>query len=278
MTSVFCPGHITCFFEPVKSNAIMETGSRGVGVKLSKGTTVTLEERTDDKIEITMDGEVCGCDITRAAILMSSSRGYDVTIENDLPVGQGFGMSASGAIAAAYCACIIEGKSLDTAFLNAHIAEVVGGGGLGDVSAITCKSHVPIRKEAGLPPEGETVDSGLKFDKLSIAVFGEPLSTGSVLNDKKTSDKLRKFGSSCVNEFIEKSSVDVLFDLSRRFSDEIGLETPVMKKALKKLPRGAMCMLGHSIFTDAPIDVLEDMGLETYECSSTDSLPFICKE
>ncbi len=56
MTSVFCPGHITCFFEPVRSNAIMETGSRGVGIKLSKGTTVTLEERSDDRLEVMMDG------------------------------------------------------------------------------------------------------------------------------------------------------------------------------------------------------------------------------
>ena len=57
MTSVFCPGHITCFFEPVRSNAIMETGSRGVGIKLSKGTTVTLEERSDDRLEVMMDGK-----------------------------------------------------------------------------------------------------------------------------------------------------------------------------------------------------------------------------
>lgn len=278
MTSVFCPGHITCFFEPVRSNAIMETGSRGVGIKLSKGTTVTLEERSDDRLDVMMDGKECRCDITRAAILMTSSRGFDVTIENDLPVGQGFGMSASGAIAAAYCACTFEDKPLDTAFLNAHIAEVVGGGGLGDVSALMCESHVPIRVEPGLPPEGEIRDSGLRFEKLSLAVLGGPLDTGTTLRDKATSKRIGDAGSKCVKEFIANPNIDSLFRLSRSFSKDVGLETPALRKVLSKIPNSGMCMLGHSVFSDCPKDVLEDMGLEVYECSSVDSMPIICRE
>ncbi len=278
MTSVFCPGHITCFFEPYRSNAIMETGSRGVGIRLSKGTTVTLEERSDDELRMTMDGKECRCDITRAAILMTSSRGYDVTIENDLPVGQGFGMSASGAIAAAYCACVFEGKPLSTAFLNAHIAEVVGGGGLGDVSALMCQSHVPIRVEPGLPPEGELKDSGLRFERLSMAVLGGPLDTGSTLGDKATAKRIGEAGSRRVKEFVADPSMDSLFELSRSFSKDVGLETPAMKKLLAEIPNAGMCMLGHSIFSDCPRDVLEDRGFEVFECSSVDTMPFICKE
>ena len=102
MITAFCPGHITCFFHPIRSYDPMSAGSRGVGIKLSKGAKVTLDERSDDRIITTMDGREMDCRITKLAVKdIDPSRGYDVTIENDLPVGQGFGMSAAGSIAAA---------------------------------------------------------------------------------------------------------------------------------------------------------------------------------
>jgi pantoate kinase len=56
MSKAFCPGHITCFFHPVRTDDVLTTGSRGAGIRLSKGAFVTLEERSDPKVEITMDG------------------------------------------------------------------------------------------------------------------------------------------------------------------------------------------------------------------------------
>ena len=109
MITAFCPGHITCFFQPVRSYDPMSAGSRGVGIKLSKGTKVSLDERRDGNIVTIMDGVETECKITKMAVReIDRVRGYDIVIENDLPVGQGFGMSAEGSIAAALCACEIN--------------------------------------------------------------------------------------------------------------------------------------------------------------------------
>ena len=105
MTKAFCPGHITCFFHPVRTNDVLTTGSRGVGIRISRGATVTLEERSDARVEIVMDGVSSEAKVTRKVLeLIRPGEGFDVTIENGLPVSQGFGMSAAGAIAVAIAA------------------------------------------------------------------------------------------------------------------------------------------------------------------------------
>lgn len=284
MIAAFCPGHITCFFHPVRSYDLLSAGSRGVGIKLSKGSSVTLEERRDDRIEVSMDGGPAECGITVSAIRsVDPDRGYDVTIENDLPVGQGFGMSAAGSIAAALCACEFAGKNQMEAFRVAHTAEITGGGGYGDVSGIMGRSHVPIRSVAGLPPFGKVVNSGLKLN-LSVAVLGGPLNTGHVLSDENVSRKIQHIGSRAVTEFMESPSLDSLFSLSNRFSSSIGLETPGISSALSRLRekgRAGMCMLGRSIFTDlSPADTRGLLGdsIEIIGCQSTDRMPGIIRK
>ena len=284
MITAFCPGHITCFFHPVKSYDPMATGSRGVGIKLSKGVKVTLEERTDDKIITTMDGVETDCRITKLAVTdIDRSRGYDITIENELPVGQGFGMSAAGSIAAALCACEFTGKDIQEAFFAAHRAEIAGGGGYGDVSGITGESHVPIRAVAGIPPFGKVITSGLKAN-ICVAILGGPLDTGETLSNEITLKKIQDTGSRLVTEFIDDPSLERLFAYSKEFSESIGLETPEISSALSKLREegnAGMCMLGHSIFTDltpARTRKILGSGVKVLPCNSTDSMPRIIRK
>ena len=285
MIAAFCPGHITCFFHPVKSYDPMSAGSRGVGIKLSKGATVTLEERRDDKIVTIMDGIESSCRITKAAIReIDKHRGFDVTIENALPVGQGFGMSAAGSIAAALCACEINGKTIEDAFGAAHRSEIAEGGGYGDVSGIMGHSHIPVRSIAGLPPFGKVINSGLRMKDVTVAVLGTPLDTGVTLSNEDTVAKIQEYGSRMVTDFIVNPSLDLLFNYSKEFSESIGLETPEMKKALSELRkegRAGMCMLGHSIFTDVSLkrtrEILGD-DLFITECHSTGSMPRIIRK
>ena len=285
MIAAFCPGHITCFFHPVRSYDPMQAGSRGVGIKLSKGAKVSLEERNDDRIITIMDGTECDCGITKAAIReIDRTRGYNVIVENDLPVGQGFGMSAAGSLAAALCACEAVGKGIEEAFGAAHRSEIAGGGGYGDVSGIRGRSHVPIRSIAGLPPFGKVINSGLRMKNVTVAVLGTPLNTGDTLSNKETVAKIQEYGSRMVTDFIERPSIELLFDYSKEFSKAIGLETQEMKKALSELRKegnAGMCMLGHSIFTDLSVkktkEILGDDILIT-ECHSVGSLPRIVRK
>ena len=275
MTTAYCPGHITCFFYPVRSYDILSAGSKGAGIKLLRGSTVTLEERSDDRIEIQMDGKEATCGITRLALRMiAPKRGFDVTVTNGLPVSQGFGMSAAGAIAASLCACHMVGRPKQEAFRVAHIAEIEGGGGLGDVAGIMCNGHQPTRVVAGLPPLGKVVDSGYKLD-LNVAVLGKTLDTGVILGNKEVMSKMMDIGPKFVDTYVKDSTEKNLFRLSRLFSKLTGLETPEVSDALgalSKVGNAGMCMLGHSIFTTVPNDqVYQILGKDVpiYRCPST---------
>ena len=278
MTKAFCPGHITCFFHPVRTNDVLTTGSRGVGIRISRGATVTLEERSDARVEIVMDGVSSEAKVTRKVLeLIRPGEGFDVIIENGLPVSQGFGMSAAGAIAVAIAAL---GEYTEDCYRYAHIAEVTEGGGLGDVTALSCRGHQPVRVRPGLPPYGSIEDTGLRFKDLTLAVFGDKLNTGSVINDPDVCDLMDSVGRRLVDEHIAEPTVDGLFSRSREFSRTVGLESLVVGAALDVLsPYGnaAMCMLGHSIFTDLSQDEVFDLfgDVPTYGCSSTDEMPHL---
>lgn len=285
MTVAFCPGHITCFFHPVKADGILQTGSRGAGIRISSGSEVCVEERSDSKVTVTIDGAISSASVTESVVShIAPGRGFDITFTNNLPVSQGFGMSASGAISVSLALCKIMGIPESEAFCFAHIGEVEGGGGLGDVSALLCKGYQPVRIKPGIPPYGEIRDTGIKFEKLTLAVLGNKLKTSSVLSDDSVRTKMIEFADRAITDFIKNPSKELLFDYSRKFSRYCGLESPEVEHALNLLSEhgnAGMCMLGHSIFTDlAQDEVKEILGEDTavYSCSSTDLMPFIRKE
>ena len=278
MTSAFCPGHVSCIFQPVSSYDIMCTGSRGVGIRLSLGSRATVEPRDDGTVNIWLDGQQAIAHITRmTAENLAPGKGFDIRIENDLPVSQGFGMSASGALATALCIADIVGKTRSDAFLAAHMAEVNGGGGLGDVAAIVAGRDVPVRTVPGLPPHGKVVNAGFSFPNLSLAVLGPVLETDSVLGDSRMLDSVRKASAEALDGFLDDPTRDSLFEMSNRFSSESGLESPAIRKAIETLKSkgygAGMCMLGNSVFTDAPEEVLWSIfgrgRVRTYSCSSS---------
>ena len=88
---------------------------------------------------------------------------------------------------------------------------------------------------------------------------------------------IQKAGRSAVSEYLESPSTELLFSLSNKFSEETGLECEAVSTAISELRsagyHAAMCMLGNSIFTDAPTDVIRDLlgdDAGIYVCDSTD--------
>jgi len=262
MTRAYCPGHITCLFSPGTTEGdMLLRGSRGVGIRLSAGATVRVREVSGKDVSVTIDGQPSDAPVTRSVLEeLLPGRGLEADVVNGLPVGQGFGMSAAGAIAAALCAAEIAGISADDAWSAAHRAEIVNGGGLGDVSALRCLSDVPERVTEGLPPAGEVRGTGLRFPVLTVAVLGPKMHTGSVLSDSArrcalmdSYDRARRLFS---------GSRPSLFDASNEFSRAAGVESPDVSEAIQRLRdgnrRAAMCMLGNSIFSDAPYLMVKD--------------------
>ena len=255
MISAFCPAHITCFFRPVRSQDIMRTGSRGAGIRLSLGTTVHMDE-TSGRTRVVINGKDNSADVTRHVLEhMAPDRGFDVGVTCDLPMGQGFGMSASGAIAAALCAAEITGKSRDEAFAAAHAAEVMCGGGLGDAAGLMSEADVPIRVREGMPPFGDITDAGFSFGDMTLAVMGRKMNTADVLGDGSKLEIISAAGDIAIRSFLAEMTKESLFKVSGRFSSETGLRAAAVSGAIEILDgngiSSAMCMLGNSIFINA---------------------------
>jgi pantoate kinase len=260
MTKAFCPGHISCSFSPVYTNNVITTGSVGIGIRLNKGVTVTIEERSDGKTKIIMDGIESDAKITKHVInSLSPDRGYDVIVENQLPVSQGMGMSAAGAVAVGLCVTSVTGADEYEAYKAAHIAEVLCGGGLGDVAGIT-GGRTPVRVKAGLQPYGRTIDTELDIN-LTVAVLGPKIPTIGILSDKAAVNAVVDAGIISVNEFIDTRTEKKLYEAASKFSSAAGFETNEVKNALSLLRKdheASMCMLGNSIFTNASEDIVRN--------------------
>ena len=278
MISAFCPGHVSCVFQPITSFDAMSSGSRGIGIRLDKGATASVEPRDDGVVNIYLDGVQSVAHITRmVAEILSPGSGFDIRIANDLPVSQGFGMSAAGAIATGLCITELTGQDRNTAFRAAHSAEVMGGGGLGDVAAIVAGMDVPVRTVAGFPPLGRVENADLRIESLTLAVIGEKMTTDLVLGDPAVLARVREVATDSMDSFIADPSYENLFRVSNEFSSRSGLESPAVRRAISRLEEkgfhAGMCMLGNSVFTDAPVERVRALfgrgHVRAYGCSSS---------
>jgi pantoate kinase len=270
MIRAYCPAHVTCFFQPVRTDDVRTTGSRGAGIRLGLGAEARVSENRSVATDVTMDGHPAAAPVTRLlAERMAPGRGFDIVIGNMLPPGQGFGMSAAGAVAVALCLAEILGPEAGDPYAAAHAAEVLAGGGLGDVAGIMAETDQPVRLRPGLPPEGETVGTGVRFGELTLAVLGDGIDTGRLLSDPLRCGRIAAIGARAVDSYMASPSAARLFGLSEDFSAAAGLESPRVSAARAALAAegiaSGMCMLGDSLFIDAGADrtaqVLDDAVL-----------------
>ncbi|MCK4717878.1 MAG: hypothetical protein KAT70_04325, partial [Thermoplasmata archaeon] len=214
--------------------------------------TVTLEEG-EGRIDIQINGETATAPVTKLAI-HQIIRGLelDAVVETtlDLPVGQGFGMSAAGSLSA----CVAAREVLDIMGVEAsvpeplfctHVAEVKMMTGMGDAVAQSMGGIVA-REKAGIPPFGEAKKE-LSKEKIVVCIVGEPLPTQDILADSDRIADISDAASSLVPVFAEHLSLDVLVELSRRFVKKTDLMSPEVMAALEevdKIGRGSMIILG----------------------------------
>lgn len=277
MMECFCPGHVSCVFQPFSSLNPLATGSRGFGIRLSLGAHCTVAVREDSDIIISIDGDESEAPVTRLAVeALSGGKGFDVSIVNDLPVSQGFGMSAAGALSAAMCIAHEVGRPISDAVHAAHLAEINGGGGLGDVAAIAAGRDVPVRTVPGIPPYGRVENTRGRVDGICLAVLGPKIVTSDVLSNPNKVIRIRSAADDAISRFMSERSLDSLYREANIFSRDSGLESEDVSDALEKLHfhgyRAGMCMLGNSVFTNAPADRVRTLlGLDAsdvYSCSS----------
>jgi len=278
--TAFAPGHISGFFEPIYSPDLCRTGSRGAGINISLGAVseVFISASTIQNFEVFVNNKRSNDKVTLLALkYLFGDNLLKVVVKTKLhlPVGQGFGMSAAGALSATIAAAKIVNLPLGDAIQAAHFAEVQLKTGLGDVMASSF-GGIEIRKSAGLPPWGviEHIPGNME---LVLCVIGKKLDTKNVLNNSFKASKIADYGKLCTKKILNNPSIENFFSLSQTFTKKTELANPQVLKAIdaaNQYGMASMCMLGNSVFatgkTNELCKVLSSFG-KVYACCVSES-------
>lgn len=250
----FSPGHLTGFFEVSDHKDILRKGSRGAGLCLSRGvrSEVEVTSARRPELEVHTVPRVSNPLVVELAVrALLGNRHYHVRVDSriDLPISQGFGMSAAGALSATLATAACLGNRRSEAFLAAHSAEILSMGGLGDVAALS-RGGVAVRTRAGVPPFGR-VERIAGEGEVVLCCVGRPIRTKSVLQDPVLVSRLSREGAAALESLQRQPTLPRFLAISREFAERSGLLTKTVEIALHSADRfgsASIAMLGHSVF------------------------------
>ncbi|MGP8075034.1 MAG: hypothetical protein ACLP74_08505 [Thermoplasmata archaeon] len=256
----FAPGHVTGLFVPsTGARDPRARGSLGAGVVLEAGVWAEAEWRPGPRLRVRLTSDLGRpLEISEEVARRLAPPGtgtLSVTLRHMLPVGQGFGTSASGALATALAVARVSGRSRSKAVEVAHLADLFGGGGLGGVAAIL-GGGLEVRARPGIPPFGEILRCPFR-DSLLLGIAGPPLPTPTVLNDRKALARIAAAAEG-LGALTRDPSPERFWDASEAFTDRAGLAPRELRDLLRGLrrrgARGAQAMFGRSFFARLPTD------------------------
>jgi pantoate kinase len=246
VAQAFVPGHVTGFFTIDRADEPTATGSRGAGVAISEGVSVTVR-RTDERAVVLNDETLELGAVER--VLGTLDATVQVRGVTDLPLGAGFGVSGAMALGAALGTNALLDRALSENELVtiAHGAEVQAETGLGDVVA-QARGGVPLRLEPGGPHENE-------MDGIPARPRIEYLSMGQLATDEvlgAAGAELTRAGEAALSRVVAQPTVDEFMHAARRFSREAGLLTDDVHRVIEDVTdaggQAAMAMLGETVF------------------------------
>jgi len=262
-TTAFVPGHLTGFFtvdrhedDPTKA------GSRGAGLTLSDGVTVTVRPADETTIYLN-DTSATVESVSR--VLEALRTTATVLVDTEVPLGSGFGVSGAAALGTALAAnrefgCELSENELVTI---AHGADVQAGTGLGDVVA-QARGGIPIRLEPGAP-QHNVLDGIPLHARVEYLTLGE-LSTEDVLAGDTTA--LTEAGERALSRVVGEPTLASFVYASRAFAREADLLTPSVRSVVEDVSaadgEASMGMLGETVFAFGT--GLTDAGYEPTVC------------
>jgi pantoate kinase len=230
-------------------------------------------EEGNGEVIVIMNGKEEKAPVTVAAVSnVILNRKMDVYVETtlDLPMGQGFGTSAAGALSAAQATCELLELPFRVALRAAHEAELTNRTGLGDVAALS-RGGLTFRRKEGLPPYG-IIDRINAEPDVVLCVVGGPISTPMILGDPVRRKAVNEVGKECVKRMALSPTLATLMRLSREFMSRTGLATREVEEAVKAAEEygpASMAMLCNSVFAVGHVKdqdrILSEMGT-TYRC------------
>jgi len=224
----FCPGHVTAFFEVHDDPDPRKKGSRGAGLCLNLGVHTIARVRDDARssIDVIVNGRRQRAEVTQGVaqkVLGGRSCEVKILSETNLPVSQGFGVSAAAALSTALALDIALGSKVprDELVAIAHETEVECGTGLGDVVPASL-GGMDLRLKPGAPAHAEVRTFPVEADLL-LAVIGPEMPTKAVLRDPRKVAAINRIGGALVDEFSRGPTLERLFELGARFAEGTGL-------------------------------------------------------
>lgn len=275
----FAPGHVSAFFEPVYSQQNMDrSGSCGAGISISLGaiSQVIIQPAPNQIVTVHINGKPSSAPVTKSALnYLIGATPLSITVNTvvDLPVSQGFGMSAAGALSTTLALADLLNLPRENAIKAAHYAEVQLLTGLGDVIASSF-GGIEIRRKAGLPPWGMLEHIPGNYD-IVLCVIGKKIETKKILTDSTKIREIASYGRYCTKKLLEKPSLEQLFSLAWEFTRKIDIADKTVLQAIEKANThgmASMCMLGNSVYavgdTPALCKILSAYG--TVFCCTVD--------
>ena len=291
-----CGSHVTLIFTiNDDSTNLDEQGSLGVGLCLDQGVEI-IARGIEGDFEINIkfiegDGESelyqQVFKLLSKEIINIKNYNWDLAIKLKLPISQGFGMSASGAIAASMAIQRAIGEpheeSLRRAFSIAHRVERYFSTGLGDVTALAA-GGVERSTSPGAPFSGDLLTRGPGMSEgwtkdIEVLLAWKKDSgkhTSSYIDDTVWKNSISKAGIKQMEQLMQKqwdkTRWSELLERSEIFADESGLLCDSKRFELLNQAKNVieetssefkplLCMLGKSLVI-VPKNIDNEEGLE----------------
>ncbi len=238
----FAPAAITNFFEINYNSSPHPIGATGGGYVLSKGTRskATFTPAHDSRVVTTVngDGEYNARTTRRAVELLLTARRTAGIVKVDqrveTPIGSGFGASAASSTSAVYAAAAAAGISIpkQELALFAHRAEILEQTGLGTVSVVFDGTGAGAITVPGEPGRAKFVTVATPEDVRIVTAFIAPYDKRDALSSERVSERINSLGRRSLEGFLSDPTLDTLAREGERFSSNLGLESPEVKKLI----------------------------------------------
>jgi pantoate kinase len=267
MRSVYVPSAVSCFFtfegfdpDGSLSRPLEEVGARGGGFKLVKGTHTTAERLASPADEVFFDGRPVANSTTQTVLDLvrkrtGSSQRFRIEHRVEVPIGAGFGTSASASLGASTAALLEIGyKSTSKLAADiAHEADIVCHTGLGTVGAICTSSGVGGLIVKGGGPGACRIEAFMEdFEKCSlIALTFASRQKRLLLTSPELMSKVNAAGEKVMKAVLADPSASFMLKESRKFALETGLGSKDADKACSLLEEAGAIAAAHNMIGEA---------------------------
>ncbi|MHA1202680.1 MAG: GHMP family kinase ATP-binding protein [Candidatus Heimdallarchaeaceae archaeon] len=239
MTNYWVASHISGLFAIYDENIDpLKRGSRGAGFSISRGTTTAVRFSEDNEnhfffnekeVEVNLaniSNFVLNHYLKLAQTYNEGDFGVSIHHEFEIPLSAGYGASASGALSCSFALNDLLNLNLSEQkiFQIAHAAEIVEGGGLGDVLGLY-KGGWEYRTLEGAPFIGKAESIPSNQFKVATLSFGE-MNTKSIIKNTNWKEKINSVGNLFLQEIINEPTIRNFGLASKQFAVSSMLATP----------------------------------------------------